>query len=85
MIIHWFDQIVGDDDDQLLVSDDSDLITISDKLKLLSVEENVTDSDKENDELLKSDEKLARMLQVLLLFSFFFFFFVTVVIKNKRF
>ena len=68
MIIGWcdFDQIIGDDDDQRLVSDDSDLVTISDKLKIVSINEEISsDSGKEKEELLKSDEELARMFQVL--------------------
>lgn len=67
MIIGWcdFDQIIGDDDDQRLVSDDSDLVTISDKLKIVSINEEISsDSGKEKEELLKSDEELARMFQV---------------------
>lgn len=68
MIIDWCDcdQIIGDDDDQRLVWDDSDLVTISDKLKIVSINEEIaSDSGKEKEELLKSDEELARMLQVL--------------------
>lgn len=61
----WCDQIVGDEGDQRLVSDDSDLVTISDKLKLLSInKETVGNSANEKEEFLKSDEELARMLQV---------------------
>ncbi|KAH9687981.1 peptide-N(4)-(N-acetyl-beta-glucosaminyl)asparagine amidase [Citrus sinensis] len=57
-------KIIGDDDDQRLVSDDSDLVTISDKLKIVSINEEISsDSGKEKEELLKSDEELARMFQ----------------------
>ncbi|KAL5837802.1 hypothetical protein ACOSQ3_014971 [Xanthoceras sorbifolium] len=57
-------KIVGDDGDCRTVSDDFDLSKICDKLKLVSInEETVSTSAKENKELLKSDEDLARMLQ----------------------
>ncbi|KAJ0079133.1 hypothetical protein Patl1_23327 [Pistacia atlantica] len=57
-------KIVSDDDHQRPVSDDSDLLSICDDLKLVSIEEElVSNSAKEQEELLKSDEELARMLQ----------------------
>ncbi|TXG65906.1 hypothetical protein EZV62_007181 [Acer yangbiense] len=58
-------EIVGDDDQgNRIVSDDSDLSKICDKLQLVSInEETVSTGAKENEELLKSDEELARMLQ----------------------
>lgn len=67
------DQIVGDgDNDRRTVLDDSDLSTVSEKLKLVSIEEEtVTDTAKQSKELLKSDEELARMLQVFIYFVFF--------------
>lgn len=61
------DKIVVEDDDRL-VSDESDLASISDKLRLLSIGENseaITSSEKSDVEMVKSDEELARMLQVL--------------------
>ncbi|TXG65907.1 hypothetical protein EZV62_007182 [Acer yangbiense] len=58
-------KIVGDDDQgNRIVSDDSDLSKICDKLQLVSINEGtVSTGAKENEELLKSDEEFARMLQ----------------------
>ena len=59
-------KIFGHDDDRL-VSDDSDLIAISDKLRLVSITDEVKEEGKlvdQNAELAKSDEELARKLQV---------------------
>ncbi|KAJ8452479.1 hypothetical protein Cgig2_000068 [Carnegiea gigantea] len=57
-------------DDNKIVSDDSDLISISDKLCLMSINdqaineaESSSGSSHVNEELIKSDEELARMLQ----------------------
>jgi peptide-N4-(N-acetyl-beta-glucosaminyl)asparagine amidase len=55
-------KIVAEDDNRL-VSDESDLASLSERLRLVSVgEDSVENSDAE---MLKSDEELARMLQVL--------------------
>lgn len=60
-----WDKILGGEDDRVL-SDDSDLSTISDKLKLVSIDEETKEEEKgkAEDEFAKSDEELARMLQV---------------------
>ncbi|PRQ41864.1 putative peptide-N(4)-(N-acetyl-beta-glucosaminyl)asparagine amidase [Rosa chinensis] len=55
-------KIIGADDDRV-VSDDSDLVAISEKLRLISISEEEPESTAGNEELLKSDEELARMLQ----------------------
>ncbi|CAL8166678.1 unnamed protein product [Prunus armeniaca] len=56
-------KLIGVDENRVL-SDDSDLVAISEKLRLVSInEEQQEKSTAENDELLKSDEELARMLQ----------------------
>ncbi|KAL1190929.1 Peptide-N(4)-(N-acetyl-beta-glucosaminyl)asparagine amidase [Cardamine amara subsp. amara] len=62
-------KIVVEDDDRLL-SDESDLASISNKLRLLSVRGNseaTTSSEKSDVEMVKSDEELARVLQISLL------------------
>lgn len=46
-------------DNERIVSDDSDLVSVSDKLRLVSI----TEQTKLDDEIAKSDEELARMLQ----------------------
>ncbi|KAL6278796.1 hypothetical protein ACE6H2_022397 [Prunus campanulata] len=56
-------ELIGMDENRV-VSDKSDLVAISDKLRLVSInEEQQETSTAENDELLKSDDELARMLQ----------------------
>ncbi|XP_020422906.1 peptide-N(4)-(N-acetyl-beta-glucosaminyl)asparagine amidase isoform X2 [Prunus persica] len=56
-------KLIGMDENRV-VSDKSDLVAISEKLRLVSInEEQQETSTAENDELLKSDEELARMLQ----------------------
>ncbi|XP_004302040.1 PREDICTED: peptide-N(4)-(N-acetyl-beta-glucosaminyl)asparagine amidase [Fragaria vesca subsp. vesca] len=55
-------KIIGADDDRV-VSDDSDLAAVSEKLRLVSISDDQPEQAAGNDELLKSDEELARMLQ----------------------
>lgn len=55
-------KIIGADDNRV-VSEDSDLAAISEKLRLVSINEEPQESTAGKDELLKSDEELARMLQ----------------------
>lgn len=49
------------------MASDSDLVTISEKLRLVSIDEHEqqAESSTQNTELMKSDEELARLLQVL--------------------
>lgn len=54
-----------------MVSEDSDLAAISEKLRLVSINEEPQESTAGKDELLKSDEELARMLQVSVQFCSF--------------
>ena len=56
-------KIISADDDRV-VSDESDLAAVSEKLRLVSISESQPESAAGNDEVLKSDEELARMLQV---------------------
>lgn len=66
----WFgvcDKILGGEDDRI-VSDDSDLSVISDKLRLVHIRDE-KEKGKAEPEFAKSDEELARMLQV---FNFLF-------------
>lgn len=53
-------KILGGDDDRV-ISDDSDLIAVSDKLRLVSIKD---ENPQLGSEIVKSDEELARMLQV---------------------
>lgn len=63
-------KIIGADDDSV-VSDDSDLAAVSEKLRLVSISDDQPEQAAGNDELLKSDEELARMLQVCVQFCGF--------------
>lgn len=53
-------KILGGDDDRV-ISDDSDLIAVSDKLRLVSIKD---ENPQLGSEIVKSDEELARVLQV---------------------
>lgn len=59
-------QIYASEDDRPVASD-SDLVTISEKLRLVSIneQEKQGESSKHDAEMMKSDEELARLLQVL--------------------
>jgi hypothetical protein len=64
MFFFLISQIYGAEHDTQ-ISTDSDLATISDKLRLVSIDDEPQKPEFNSAEFLKSDEELARLLQVL--------------------